>query len=219
VHERDEICVCGHLRSYHFDIRAGAAGSSSCTVPGCSCNFFYQDQLKLLKKKEEEQGVALKVAQATTKLEDALWWQLRVILKKPFNAKTLKELERTARLARELLIVAKGGGVPTRSRGLSVDGAAYFGDDIDDELTPAAVPPAETFGAASIRELVSALRKQNEPSLVSLVHALKDAKDMGLEDVAKDLEAQIKKRQDEADQSAAVAAAIPAGGTPCGGDL
>jgi hypothetical protein len=145
--------------------------------------------------------LAAKREKQPAELDTALQRQLRVILEKPFNAKTLKELERTARLARELLIVAKGGGVPTRSRGLStlgITGEAYFGDDIDDdELTPAAVPPAETFGAASIRELVSALRKQNAPSLVSLVHALKDAKDMGLEDVVKDLERQIKDKCEE----------------------
>jgi hypothetical protein len=151
------------------------------------------------------------MVQEPSELHVALKNQLQGILSKPFNAKTLKELERTARLARELLIVAKGGGVPTRSLStLGVSGEAYFGDDIDDELTPAVVPPAETFGAASIRELVSALRKQNAPSFVSLVHALKDAKDMGLEDVAKDLEAQIKRRQKddwgEAAQSAADAA-------------
>lgn len=209
----EEICVCGHMRSEHCDIQVGNARSSSCEVEGCNCHFFYRDQRTVDQLLEEAQEIRElepieKQLAARRKepfeLQTALLHQLHLVLAKPFNAKMLKELESTARLARELLIVSGGKGAKLRRRTLGYlgeDGGVLGGFEGDD-LEPANVPPAETFGSASIRELVSALKDQNKPrppSILMLVEALGVAKREGLTEVAQDLERQIKDMQRKKD--------------------
>lgn len=251
MNETNEICVCGHLRSEHQMVDLGEATNCECKVHGCDCHLFYRDQRTIdqfldaaeateaAEAVEEARtvGQLLEEAQPALRRQDlpelqqALLNQLRSILSKPFNAKTLNELERTARLARQLLVVSEGNGAKLRRSGLSVITGQDFETFDGDELEPADVPPAETFGSASIRELVSAMRERNKPhppDILTLVEALGVAKREGLTEVAQDLERQIKERQRnedpwvtaaEAENAVCAAAARPAGGTPCGGDL
>jgi len=120
----------------------------------------------------------------------ALQDQLKAIVEKPLTAKTLKELEQTALLSRQMLIVsgAPGAMKNQRRRGIGLGMADDFdivgGDGMDD----GSFMGAENFGAAAIRELVA---QKNKPSLVRQVEALATAKDAGFTKIAEKLERDI----------------------------
>jgi len=94
--------------------------------------------------------------------------------------------------------------------GLSLSPAALYGDDGDGSIQAgsfgmtypyAQSAPSENFGMAAIREIIAAVKShvesKNTPaveyvSVVELVEALAVAKKEGLDDVARELESQLK---------------------------
>lgn len=153
-------------------------------------------------------------------LRDALLTQLKSILDKPLNPKSLLELEQTARLAHQLLIVSGDPrAMPQRRRGgypgpmpYGVDplmGDVIGADDMDDEgfgIPPvgaldavmAGAPGAENFGAAAIREMMS---EAKAPRIDDLMRSLQIAEKNDMRDIAdklrKQVEAQLGMGQDE----------------------
>jgi len=134
---------------------------------------------------------------APDELKAALQVQLRRILDQPITARTLRELEETAHLSRQMLIVAGDPGARRRRRRQRLGLA--MGDDYEDygmdepEMDGGVIGP-ENFGAAAIREIVAA---QKQPSLTREVEALAAAKEAGLTKVAERLEKNIMERLDE----------------------
>jgi len=120
----------------------------------------------------------------------ALQDQLKAIVEKPLTAKTLKELEQTALLSRQMLIVAGAPGAMKnqRRRGIGLGMADDFDIVGEDGMDDGVSMGAENFGAAAIRELVA---QKNKPSLVRQVEALATAKDAGFTKIAEKLERDI----------------------------
>lgn len=139
---------------------------------------------------------AVKLKGAPEELRQALLDQLKRILEKPIGPKMLKELAKTALLSQRLLITAGDpSALPNRRRGMGYGGLGglLVEDDIDPEFDgpmPIA-PPAETFGASAIRELIAAAKEKNKPGVVELTKALGIAKKEGLDEVAADLQRQL----------------------------
>lgn len=138
-----------------------------------------------------------------TALAEALRAKMRAILDRDeFNAAMLGELEKTARLARELLIVGRDPKALPRVGGLStlLNGGDYMSDS---GSAMAASSPAETFGATLIREFVPAItalvapkpeREPSPPTLFDMVTAAAYAKEKGLEEMAATLDQQLAER-------------------------
>lgn len=149
----------------------------------------------------KESAVDMKAAKlkhlgAPEELKQALLDQLKRVIAKPIGPKMLKELAKTALLSQRLLITAGDpNALPGRRRGMGMPYGvdAVFADDDDmgfDGPMPIA-PPAETFGASAIRELIAATKEKNKPGVVELTKALGIAKKEGLDEVAKNLQAQL----------------------------
>jgi hypothetical protein len=139
-------------------------------------------------------------------LESALRAQLQAIAARPISARTLLELEKTARLGRELLAVAQDPKSVRRHRRLTDED-----DDGDDEGVASLVlnpynpgNKAETFGATIVREAMASLSsltsvfapRAPEPSLTEIVTAIALAKRQGLTAVVTVLETQLRDRYD-----------------------
>jgi hypothetical protein len=142
-------------------------------------------------------------------LENALQAQLQAIAARPISARTLLELEKTARLGRELLAVAQDPKSVRRHRRLTDEDDD--GDDGDDEGVASLVlnpynpgNKAETFGATIVREAMASLSsltsvfapRAPEPSLTEIVTAIALAKRQGLTAVVTVLETQLRDRYD-----------------------
>lgn len=131
-------------------------------------------------------------------LSEALRAKMRAILDQDVTAQTLVELEKTARLARELLIVGRDPKALNRVGGLNTVMAGEYMSNSEDVMAPSS--PAETFGATLIREFVPAItaliaRKHEPtplpPSLIETVSAIAYAKERGLNDVVFALTVQL----------------------------
>lgn len=135
-------------------------------------------------------------------LAEALRQKLREIIDQPISFRSLLELEETARLGRELLIVGKD---PEALRGkrlrsgnvsyVSSNSLAAVSMDGDDDGSLAYSSPAETFGATVIREIVgvaSALMgSRNEPTPLEIVTAAALAQEKGMTELAQKLTAKL----------------------------
>lgn len=134
----------------------------------------------------------------TDPIAAALTAKLTALLRGPLTPRTLLEMEKTARLGRELLVVGKNPEALSKKPGLGV--ISYVGNpmyesalDSDGTLTPA--PPMETFGANALREIMAALpalmpkpAAPIPPSMTELIMGIAYAKKQGLDELAKQLE-------------------------------
>lgn len=91
----------------------------------------------------------------------ALGAQILAIASRPVTARTLLELEQTARLARELLVVGKNPQALKPRYGGFMDPMSQY--EPGDYTMPAFSPPTETFGAQLIREVVPLLGSLVKP--------------------------------------------------------
>lgn len=112
----------------------------------------------------------------------------------------LSRVERIARTGRDLLVAASASPqnlaamvrrkrLPWGGYGLDLTSDDAFVDGSNDNVF-APSQPAENFGMTAIREMVAAVKNVNNDP-VKLVHALAVARREGLDDVARDLEAQL----------------------------
>lgn len=144
-------------------------------------------------------------------LMEALRKQLQTIVEKPLTPRTLVELEQTARLSRELLIVgkmpeARRTGYPGASAMLT---PMYLGDtatyEAQNPLGPYVTSPqSETFGVSVVRELVTKLpelmkAKEAGPreTAASLIDAITAAREAKMDDVVEKLKAKLDALLDE----------------------
>jgi len=147
---------------------------------------------------------APKYAEPPSALMEALRAQLRSILDKPLTPRSLLEMEQTARLSRELLIVGK---MPEAKRtgypGSIMSPMLMGGDTASYEQSSASFPyvtspQSETFGVSMIRELVAKLPELMKPkevvyreSAASLIDAITAARDAKMDDVVQKLKAKL----------------------------
>lgn len=118
----------------------------------------------------------------------------------------LARIERVAKTGRHLLSAIEaspssvGAMVRSPKSGFMQMGAAPSQSDLSEEdegsastyIPFASSPPAENFGMTAIREIISAARNMNgQNSPARLVEALALAREKGLDDVARDIEAQL----------------------------
>ena len=130
----------------------------------------------------------------------AMQIHLQALIAKPVTARSLLEIEKTARLAREMLAVVAD------PRSLRPRRVPYFGGNSldyefqDDEsgglvMAPSAINSAETFGAQAIRELIPALTGANKkpppPPIEEMLLAIATAKEQGLDEIAAELRASL----------------------------
>lgn len=142
----------------------------------------------------------------TEALKSALQAQLGAIAQRPVTPRNLLELEKTARLGRELLAVGKDPRSTHRRRQqYSLGTYEYDGEDgeggEDTVLANPGMPTnkAETFGATIVREAVSAISgllapRAPEPTLSELIAAIALADHKKLPDVAQALREQLQAR-------------------------
>ncbi len=134
----------------------------------------------------------------------------------------LLRIMRVAKTGRDLLVSlnvkdSNLAGMVRRPRfggPLSI-GENYGDEDLEDVGGAMAVPfapamPQENFGMTAMREMIAIAKNFNGPSPAKLVEALAVAKENGLDDVAKQLEEQLKEMTAKQPQGVA----DPAKGTP-----
>lgn len=167
-------------------------------------------------------------------LMEALRKQLQSILEKPLTPRTLLELEQTARLSRDLLVVGKvpeargatGLGLMASPGVFSTYGLGYGAGMGDGPYTSS--PQSETFGATMVRELVAALPALMKPkevvyreSAASLIDAITAAREAKMDDVVEKLKAKLDQLLAEPSSESAQAPrsgmAGPQHGPPFGG--
>lgn len=142
-------------------------------------------------------------------LKTALLARLDAILKKPFTARMLLELENAARLSQQFLMITKDPRVGRRGGGGNYFGGVQMsnammnmGEDLYDlpggGITNMPNPMrAETFGATAVREIVSGLgevvaaMKTPKVTAPELVTAISVARAQGMTDVVTGLEAKL----------------------------
>jgi hypothetical protein len=161
--------------------------------------------------------------EAVEALKGHLHMYLETLGKRPLTPRTLLDLERTAKLAREMLALAKGGKAgagPASYAAMQQSGVVMgnVGYDVDEgTVLPFGTVPStasETFGATMVREIISAvtdLSKQKEtappvapiavPFLgglgsIELVNAIAVAREKKLVDVEQMLLQQLNKQTD-----------------------
>lgn len=161
------------------------------------------------------------------KLDIALKEKFRAILEKPLTPRSLLEFEKTARSARELLAVGMDPqAVRNAYYGLSPVASIlpYEGSMVNpiplqsssNELVPDAPimsTRSENFGAQIVRELLGMLgnlgKKEPPPkSSFELITAISLAREKGMDDLAKKLEAELLDSL-QADRSTAPAIVVP----------
>lgn len=162
-----------------------------------------RDDPKLLRKKVDP-PLTVAIREEIKRLAD----------EEKFTLGTLKSIERVAAHGRAMLQgtaqfdALLGGGNLLQDGGIGAVG--YDSDGLEDELleggryiggTIQSSSSVENFGSRAMRELTAMLPKilegRNRPSTVELVRALSEARKQGLDDVAADLERQIKRVKDE----------------------
>lgn len=127
--------------------------------------------------------------EADRNLRDALKAKMLEIIGGDFTSRALVELEQFAQLGRALLVV---GRVPTpKTPGdFGLNAATINGDVMGSSF--AYSPPAETFGATLVRELVAAVgRMTDKREPTDLVKAIGVARELKLDDIAAKLEASL----------------------------
>jgi len=141
---------------------------------------------------------APKYAEPPTALMEALRAQLRTILDKPLTPRSLLEMEQTARLSRELLIVGKMPEAKRTGYPGSIMSPMFLGDTASYESSAApyvSSPQSETFGVSVIRELVTKLPELMKPkeveSAASLIDAITAAREAKMDDVVQKLKAKL----------------------------
>jgi len=144
---------------------------------------------------------APKYAEPPSALMEALRAQLRTILDKPLTPRSLLEMEQTARLSRELLIVGKMPEAKRTGYPGSIMSPMFLGDTASYESSAApyvSSPQSETFGVSMIRELVAKLPELMKPkevvyreSAASLIDAITAARDAKMDDVVQKLKAKL----------------------------
>lgn len=150
---------------------------------------------------------APKYSEPPRALMEALQAQLRAIVDKPLTPGSLLELEQTARLSRELLVVGK---MPAKRPGYpgAIMSPMYLGDTSSYESSGAAPyatsPQSETFGVSVIREIVTKLPELMKPkevvyreSAASLIDAITAAREAKMDDVVAKLKAKLDALLDE----------------------
>lgn len=139
---------------------------------------------------------------ATVAFEEALAAKLKGILAKPLGSQVLLELEMSARLGRQFLMLNEGPAAMPRS-GFGMGGYGGYGGglgmDYGDPLAGALVPTiggpqnAETFGANIIREGIAAISNMNKrpPSLKDILESIKIAKAEGMTEIVAKLQKEL----------------------------
>jgi len=152
---------------------------------------------------------AEKAAEATAafdpELESALRARLMRLIKKPLTARSLSELEQVTKITRQLLVAGASpaalsagcdyapylGQVPGPGGSLPVDSLYSAGPMMSG---PAHSPPAETWAATLMRELIAGLgglKGKEEEDPLKIIAAISFAKERGLEEVADKLSARL----------------------------
>lgn len=132
--------------------------------------------------------------------------KLRAAIEAPLTPSSLMLLERTIKLARQMLVLGKySGPMNAADSTAAIDMAQYdLSQDKSDDVPPVTItspigPVAlEQFGATAIRNLIGGINANKKPSpelaLEDLLRLLSLARDEGIEDVASDLLAEIRAR-------------------------
>jgi hypothetical protein len=146
---------------------------------------------------------------ATVAFEEALVGKLKGILaQQPLSSRVLLELEMASRLGRQFLMINEGPAAMPR-QGFGMGGYGGIGSPFEGEfgggglggvLAPA--PPAETWGAGVLRELVAKIGDVNKrpPSLGDLMDALRMAEKDGRTEIVEKLKKQIDLQLSAADE-------------------
>jgi hypothetical protein len=125
-------------------------------------------------------------------LHSAIQNKLRNLISKPISPRSLMEIEKTARLAREFLAIGKDPASVMRSK-------LCYSPDMDDYESSGDVSynapifkgqNSETFGATVIRELLS-MKGKDESSPTEIIKAIALAKKKKLPELAAKLEEQL----------------------------
>ena len=110
------------------------------------------------------------------------------------TAEVLLRITRVAKTGRDLLVTLSASPSNLAQMVKPKFGFALNPDALDDEgglpMPLAVSSPAENFGMTAIREIIAAAKGQND-SPVKLVEALAAAREHGLDDVARELEAKL----------------------------
>jgi len=145
---------------------------------------------------------------ATVAFEMALVQKLKAILERPLSSQVLLELEVSSRLGRQFLMVSEGPAAIPR-QGFGTGGVfGGFGDSYGGFESGAILPvspPAETWGAGVLRELVAKVGEINKrpPSLGDIMDAMRMAEKAGKTDIVaklqKELDRQLSSSAEETD--------------------
>ena len=134
---------------------------------------------------------------ATQAFEAALIQKLKAILERPLSSQVLLELEMSARLGRQFLMLSEGpAAMPRQGFGMGGLGGGFI-DDLGYGGGAGALigPPqqAETWGAGVLRELVAKVGDINKrpPALDDLMAALRMAEKDGRTELVEKIKAQI----------------------------
>lgn len=130
--------------------------------------------------------------------------RLTFLADQPPTARTLRQIERTAKLGTELLALTsddtaldmRGRRMESSLSGSPDEGYSPYGMGMANPGVMAPSPAAETFGSNIMRELITGITAlttaKKPPSAVSLVEAIASARRAGLKDVEADLRAQLR---------------------------
>lgn len=159
-------------------------------------------------------------------VEESLQTLLQSMLSGPFTQRTLLRLEKTSRLARELLVACRDPRArrSARSMGSSIGGEEYDGPMAYPAMAPELLPlpggmGAETLGVTIMRELITSAREWNRPkaTVTDLITGISVARASGLPEVVAHLERELRAMVGSGAGSAgdsavpALAAVLPSG--------
>jgi hypothetical protein len=111
----------------------------------------------------------------------------RLLSTEPFTVGVLRSIEVVAKHGRAIIVAQKEATISVVAGELPLFG------DITGEIAPN--DQAENFGAKALREMIGAATAPKPANLVQTVQAIAEAKKLGLDDIAKELQVSINGRQ------------------------